>query len=135
MLFFTKKVCIFLCIVLCFIFPLISAQNRCDKACANDQSCSSNQCVLTSCSDTGTCYYYCLKCNDIVTCYAVGKFKLINKLFQNYFQTKIDLNIENLTKILGSTCFFSLPQQNSSNIKSFSIISYIFCLAIFTISK
>ena len=50
----------------------VQAQSRCDTACANDSSCSSNQCVLTSCADTTSCYQYCLRCNEIETCYGNG---------------------------------------------------------------
>ena len=62
-------------LVMCLILALSQAQaqtTRCDTACANDVSCSSNQCVLTSCSDTSSCYQYCLRCNDIQTCYGTG---------------------------------------------------------------
>ena len=39
-------------------------KNRCDSVCSNSNlACSSNvECVLTSCSDTGVCYQFCLNC-------------------------------------------------------------------------
>lgn len=72
MSYFTKNMCITLGVTLCLIVSSTLAQTRCNSACANDLACSSNQCQLTSCSDLGSCYQYCLKCNDITTCYATG---------------------------------------------------------------
>lgn len=41
--------------------------NRCDSVCSNSNlACSSNvECVLTSCSDNGFCYQFCLNCKGI----------------------------------------------------------------------
>ncbi len=47
--------------MLFLVFCSASAQNqptRCDTACANDNSCRNNICVLTRCSDTGI-FYVC----------------------------------------------------------------------------
>jgi len=46
----------------------IHLPNRCDSVCSNSNlACSSNvNCVLDSCSDTGTCYQFCLNCKGIL---------------------------------------------------------------------
>ncbi len=56
----TQRTCKAIFLVLCLTLCSISAQNqptRCETACSNDQSCRTNQCVLTRCSDTGWCYF------------------------------------------------------------------------------
>ena len=49
-----------------------SAQSRCDTACALDTTCKTGLCVLTKCSDDGSCHEYCLNCAGVETCYATG---------------------------------------------------------------
>lgn len=49
-----------------------STGTRCLNACQNSPTCASGLCTLQSCTDTGTCYEYCLNCSGVVTCYASG---------------------------------------------------------------
>ena len=47
-------------------------QSKCDTVCANDPSCSVGKCILTQCTDSNSCFKYCLNCNGVETCYASG---------------------------------------------------------------
>ena len=108
----TQKLCLLLGIaVICLTVTTTYVQaqtTRCDTACAKDESCSSNRCTLTRCSDTTSCYQYCLRCNDIETCYGTGP-----------------------------SCDYSgnTIQNNSSTQKTYSIFLAIFSLALLCISK
>lgn len=48
------------------------AQSRCDTACSNNSDCSQGLCYLSKCSDTPTCFIYCLICGGDEKCYATG---------------------------------------------------------------
>lgn len=61
-----------LALVVCVSLKMVNGQSRCDAACANDSSCRSGLCSLSKCSDSGTCYEFCLRCAGIETCYASG---------------------------------------------------------------
>ena len=50
----------------------IECQSKCDTICASDSRCSSGQCLLSKCSDSETCFEFCLRCNNVDTCYASG---------------------------------------------------------------
>jgi len=113
MVYFGEKVGVVLYIALCLTVSSTFAQSsanstRCNSACANDLSCSSNQCSLASCSDTGSCFQYCLQCNDITTCYATG-----------------------------TTCYFTsgLQTTNISNQTKYSIYLTVFSFLLFYVSK
>ena len=51
---------------------LVSGQSRCSTACQNNPSCLSGVCTLASCTDTTSCYQFCLNCSGVVTCYGSG---------------------------------------------------------------
>lgn len=109
---FAKNFCLILGLAICIAVTSTFAQTptttRCDTACANDESCRTNKCALTRCSDSGTCYQFCLRCNEIETCYATG-----------------------------GTCDYSgnTIQVNSSNKMKYSYVLGIFLLTFLCISK
>lgn len=47
-------------------------QSNCDTICADDATCSSGKCILTQCSESSSCFKYCLNCAGVETCYARG---------------------------------------------------------------
>lgn len=59
-------------VVVTALAPLVRGQSRCVNACKNSPTCATGLCTLQSCTDSGTCYEYCLNCAGVVTCYASG---------------------------------------------------------------
>ena len=45
------------------------AATRCDTICLTDPKCSSSGCSVSRCYDTGSCFQYCLSCQNVETCY------------------------------------------------------------------
>ena len=47
---------------------------RCQTLCQNDDACKSGQCVLVYCSDTVSCYRFCMECFGRTECYQTGPY-------------------------------------------------------------
>ena len=110
-------ICLALFLISCSSSQTQAQTNRCTTACANDVSCNTNQCILTSCLDTVPCYQYCLQCSGIVTCYGIGPSCPIT-MTQNQNQT-------------SSTTIPPIPiQKSSSNQLKYSLLFLNFSSAI-----
>ena len=54
---------------------VVEAQlQRCQTLCQNDDACKSGQCVLVYCSDTVSCYRFCMECFGRTECYQTGPY-------------------------------------------------------------
>ena len=87
-----KRILSLVILVLALLVNLAQAGNRCDSACANEPSCASGRCKISSCFDTGTCYQYCVSCKDVEQCYGTvsseciygNGFSSANRLTRGY---------------------------------------------------
>ncbi len=67
-----KSLILIFCLLMINFNKMVNAQSRCATACQNNPQCSSGVCTLASCSDTTSCYQFCLNCNSVITCYGSG---------------------------------------------------------------
>lgn len=89
-----KLIFVLVLILHCGTTIQFSLSNRCDSLCQNDERCKSGQCILTYCSETVSCYQFCLLCNQNLQCYKTGDHCIYgNKTCKIYHNAIIYLSL------------------------------------------